>query len=269
MIPDFHLHSSFSDDSDADIFEMIKFAKSIGMNSFCITDHYDKDYPPDPDGLTFNLPCEEYYTEMCKVKEAVKADFDLKIGIELGVMRSTCDKLTAEADRFKDLDLIIQSSHIVNGCDPYYPEYFEGKDPTVCYRDYFESILYNVTHMKNYDVYGHLDYVLRYGPARENDTDITRYLDIFEAAFKTLIPEGRGIEINTGSLYRGLSYAHPKKELLSLYKELGGEILTIGSDCHDGKHIGYAFKETLEFVKAMGFKYICTYNKRKPEFHKL
>ena len=83
---------------------------------------------------------------------------------------------------------------------------------------------------------------------------------------KTIIDNGKGIEINTGSLYRGMDYAHPHPEILKLYKELGGEILTFGSDAHDNIHAGYEFKKARDLALALGFKYRTEFNKLQPEF---
>ena len=86
---------------------------------------------------------------------------------------------------------------------------------------------------------------------------------------KTIIEDGKGIEINTGSLYRGMDYMHPHIEILKTYKELGGEILTFGSDAHDLEHIGYGFDNAAEIAKSIGFKYYTTFRSMKPNFASL
>ena len=96
------------------------------------------------------------------------------------------------------------------------------------------------------------------------------YGDVFEAILKTIIEHGKGIEINTGSLYKNMTYAHPHPEILKLYKELGGEIITIGSDAHVPKYIGYDFETyARDILTATGFHYYCTFEQMKPVFHKL
>lgn len=91
-------------------------------------------------------------------------------------------------------------------------------------------------------------------------------MDVIEAILREIISSGKGIEINTGSLYRGMDYAHPHIEILKLYKELGGEILTFGSDAHDNIHLGYSFSDAAKLAKSLGFKYYCTYSQLKPTF---
>ena len=150
-----------------------------------------------------------------------------------------------------------------------YPEYFYDKTETEGYRLYFESILDNVTCIKDYDVYGHLDYVVRYGPSKSGNYIFKDYSDVFEAILKQIISDGKGIEINTGGLYKGLTFPHPKIEILKLYKELGGELITIGSDAHTPNYIGYGFDTAENLLKECGFKYYCTFKARKPIFHNL
>jgi histidinol-phosphatase (PHP family) len=270
MIPDYHLHSSFSDDAKTSIYDLIASAKALGMNSICITDHNDKDYPIHPDDdCTFQLDIDRYISEMQKVRDEAAPYFDLRIGVEQGVMPETAASLNDYSILHPGLDFIIASSHIVDNEDPYYPAFYEGRTEKEAYRRYFEAILQNVQVFHDFDVYGHLDYCLRYGPNKAARFDIHDYLDIFEAIFKIIIPQGKGIEVNTGSLYRGLDFPHPHIRTLELYQSMGGEILTLGSDSHDANHIGYGFAETADLLKAHGFRHYCTFRNRKPEFHTL
>ena len=115
-----------------------------------------------------------------------------------------------------------------------------------------------------------LDYAVRYCPSGESAFRFSDYADVFEAILKTIIEHGKGIEINTGSLYKNMTYAHPHPSILKLYKELGGEIITVGSDAHIPKYIGYDFETyARDILTATGFRYYCTFEQMKPVFHKL
>ena len=270
MIPDYHLHSSYSDDSEADIYDMVKSAQEKGLTSFCITDHYDRDYPAHyPDDFIFDLDTKSYMKDMLKIKKELEPTFDMRIGIELGVMPSTAEGLNSFTSEHPGIDFVIASTHIVDNEDPYYPYFYEGRSEKEAYGRYFETMLLNVSKFDDFSVYGHLDYCVRYGPNKNKYFDINDYKEIFEAAFKIIIPKGKGIEINTGSLYRGLDVPHPHKDILKLYKEMGGEILTFGSDAHSPEHIAYDFSNAALLAKSLGFKYYCTYNKLVPEFHEI
>lgn len=269
MIPDYHLHTEFSGDCNTEVRSLVNKAISLGMKEICITDHNDLDFPELPDDVDFNLDIDRYISYLRNIREEYKDRINIKIGVEQGVMPSTCEKLSSYSEKNKGLDFIICSSHFVDGMDPYYPGFFEKYSEKDGYRLYFETILYNVSNFTDYNVYGHLDYILRYGPNKDKTFLVSDYFEIFEEIFKKIIYNGKGIEINTGSLYRGMSFAHPNIELLKLYKELGGEILTFGSDSHDLNHIAYAFDEEAKKVKALGFKYYSTFENMNVKFLKL
>ena len=277
-IPDYHLHTLFSGDCETPLKDIIESALSKGLKSICITDHNDLDLPGEPhmdDGtpISFDLDIDAYIPEMQSLRESVLKDynFDLRIGLEQGVMPSTCKKLADYSKVHPELDFIIASTHIVDDMDPYYPEFWEDRDPMKCYMSYFETTLYNAENFSDYNVYGHLDYILRYGPCpkKKELVDIKPFMEIIEAILKAILDHGKGIEINTGSLYRGMDYSHPHTEVLKLYKELGGEILTFGSDAHDSIHIGHVFDAAADMARAMGFKYYCTFKNMKADYHNL
>lgn len=269
IFPDYHLHSQFSSDSKEIIENIITTAKSKGMNSICLTDHYDMDFPVEvmesPE-MDFNLDIESYYKHVSAIS-AKESDIDVKIGIELGVMESTTDKLTAYVDNHAELDFIISSIHVVDNMDPYYPIYFEGKTEKQGYDRYFELLLSCAKKFKSFNVLGHLDYILRYGPNKADNFKIADYCDLFKELFSIIVPDGKGIEINTGSLYKNLDFPHPHPDILKLYKEAGGEIITIGSDAHKAEYIGYGFNVARDLLLANGFKYYCTFDKQKPTFN--
>ncbi len=268
-IPDYHLHTEFSGDCETPIRDLIASARSKGLREICITDHYDRDYPEDAGDCSFELDFDRYFRTLTALRDELAPDFTLKIGIEQGLMPSTCESLSDFSAIYPMLDFIICSTHIVDGFDPYYPQYFEKWGEKEGYRHYFEEILYTVTHFTDYSVYGHLDYILRYGPTKAEHFRVDDYLEIFEAIFRAIIDQGKGIELNTGSLYRGMDFAHPHPALLKLYKEMGGQIITLGSDSHDLTHVAYRFDEGAELLKSLGFRYFATYTRLTPEFHLL
>lgn len=268
IFPDYHLHSEFSADCETNISNIITTAKEKGFTSICLTDHYDMDFPvlPEVPDITFELDYEAYYATLSKLRDTLLPDFDLRIGIELGVTDKNIAHVTEFAKAHSEYDFFIASSHIIDDMDPYYPSYFEGKTEIQAYRRYFESILYNVTHFKDYNVYGHLDYILRYGPNQADNFDIKDYRDIFEEIFKIIVYDGKGIEINTCSLYKNMAFPHPHSDILKMYKAAGGEIITVGSDAHYTKHIGYGFDVARDILLEHGFKYYTTFSKQKPTF---
>lgn len=263
---DCHVHSEFSSDSQTPLKELVTQALQKGMKYFYLTDHHDIDFPIEAaGGLDFQLNTPEYLNALASFKQEYEDQITIRTGVELGLMSHITDKLAAYTSTYP-FDFIIGSSHLVRGMDPYYPEYYKGRSQTAAYREYFESIYENIKAFHDYDVYGHLDYVVRYGPTKNADWDFKNYSDIFELILSTLIAEGKGIEINTAGLYKGLGYPHPHKDILTMYRKLGGEIITIGSDAHTADMLGYGFAQAEQLLLSCGFHYYALFQNRKPEF---
>lgn len=264
---DYHLHSSISGDSDAPMEDMILKGISLGLTHMCFTEHNDFDYPQSPDYPPdmFLLDTAAYRQDFLECRRRFKDRIHLCFGVELGLQPHLAQLNAAFAKR-GDFDFIIASSHICKHQDPYYPAFYEGRSEEAAYRAYFSSILDNIRVYHDFDVYGHLDYVVRYGPNRDRDYCYDKYKNILDPILKLLIEKGKGIEINTGGLKNGLLSPHPYPEVVKRYRELGGEIVTVGSDAHEPQYIGKAFSLVRELLKNCGFRYYTIFKARTPEF---
>ncbi len=265
MIGDYHVHTDFSSDCNSVPEELIEKAISSGMKEICFTDHVDLDYPPKNGERLFYIDTDEYFKRFRELKERYKNRLKIKIGLELGLNPSV-NGMNSELVRSADFDFIIGSSHIVNGIDPYYPEYWENRDTNEAIMSYYEAILKNVSIYEDYDVYGHLDYIRRYVRDKDyvyNDSD---FFEITDMIFKNIISKGHGIELNTRGLTDGITNFIPTISLLKRYHDLGGEIITLGSDSHYVKNLGYAFRTAKDILINTGFKYITTFENRTPSF---
>ena len=166
-------------------------------------------------------------------------------------------------------DFIIGSTHIVDQMDPYEPIYFETYPGKKGLLRYLEVILQNVKVYHDYCVYGHLDYAVRYCPDKNYQFVYQDYADLIEEILKTIIENGKGIEVNTGGYKYGLGYPNPHPDILKRYLELGGEILTIGSDGHCPEHMAYDFPKLRELLTSLGFRFYTVFQNQTPEFIKL
>jgi histidinol-phosphatase (PHP family) len=163
-------------------------------------------------------------------------------------------------------DFVIGSSHCVRSIDVYYPAFYEGRTEDEAYREYFEAILENVNSGADFDVYGHLDYIVRYGPNKNREYSYRKYAEVIDEILRQLIARGKGIELNTAGFKYGLGHPNPTEEILSRYHELGGEILTLGSDGHKPEHVAYDFEKIPQLLKNAGFSYYTVFRRREPEF---
>ena len=265
FITDQHVHSHFSDDSTESLDMIIQKAIQLGMRAICITDHHDVDFPVQTsDGMKFQLDIAAYEKELFEKKDKYVSQIDVRFGIELGLMTGSKQEIERVAGAYP-FDYIIGSSHLVRGEDPYYPSYYEGRTEKQAYRLYFESIYENLNNIKGYQSYGHLDYVVRYGPNKNENYFFHDYKDIFEVILKKMIEDGIALEVNTAGIANGLGYAHPIPEVLTFYKQLGGELITLGSDAHNASALGYEFEATRTMLLAKGYRYYMEYTDRKPK----
>lgn len=266
MLWDTHMHSQYSGDSDAAQDVMINAAIEMGLAGICFTDHLDIDYPEQPDLFLLDLP--NYTASVLAQREQYQNRLDIRLGIELGLQPHLAALHTDILSQYP-FDFVIGSSHVVHGFDPYFSKFYEGRLEEVCYREYFESILENIRAFDGFDVYGHIDYVVRYGPNRNEQYTYAKYSDVIDEILKLLIEKGKGIEINTGGFKYGLGHPNPTEEIIERYHELGGEIITIGADAHAPEHVAYDFAKVPEILKKAGFRYFTVYKERKPDFIKL
>lgn len=267
---DFHLHSSYSGDCGIPMEEMILSGIAKGLTTMCFTEHNDFDYPEEEGEPAdrFILQPDPYLYDIIRYREKYEDRIRILFGVELGLQPEVMRQNAVLAKSY-DFDFIIGSSHICHGKDPYYPSFFEGRSEEEAYYEYFSSIAENIRKFSNFDVYGHLDYVVRYGPNKDADYTYEKYRDVLDNILNLLIEKGKGIEINTGGVRSGLKELHPCTALLKRYRELGGEIITIGSDAHTPDRIAEHFERAENVLKDCGFKYYTVFEKRSPEFIRL
>jgi len=263
MFWDTHMHCHFSSDSSTPPEKMIQAAIEKNLDGICFTDHMDYDYQ-ESDMFLFDPVA--YFKELRPLREQYKNILPIHIGIEIGLQPHLKERYDALLNAY-DFDQVIGSSHVVHGLDPYYPQYFMERDEETGYREYFESILENLATCNNFDVYGHIDYIVRYGPNKNQYYTYEKYKDIIDEILKTLISMDKGIEINMAGFKYGLNHPNPTEDILKRYRELGGEILTLGADAHQPEHVAYDYHRLKDLLTNAGFSYYTVFKKRKPIFY--
>lgn len=263
MFWDQHMHCNFSGDSDALPEDMIKAGIAHGLSGICFTDHLDYDYPEEPN--IFLLDFDNYFKALSDLRKKYVDKISVNIGIELGLQPQAAGQNLAVAEKYP-FDFIIGSSHVVNHMDPYYPEFFAERNEDEAYMEYFESVLENINSGVDFDVYGHIDYVVRYGPNKNAFYTYEKFKDIIDEILTQLISKGKGIEVNTGGFKYGLGHPNPTEDIIRRYRELGGKIITMGADAHVPEYVAYEFGKTAQIIKNCGFKYYTVFKNRKAEF---
>lgn len=273
---DMHMHTWFSTDSEACPRDMADEAVRKGLKTICFTDHFDKDDLEWGEEGIFDV--DAYFVEMQKLQEEYAGKVNIRIGIELG-LRTYLKDYYEELTKKHPFDFVIGSVHNVpykkdaEGnilyTDPAAEKLFTDRTDKEAYRLMMETTLENVRTSDCFQTLGHLDYVVRYGKSREKEYSYTDYADIIDEILKLLIEKEKGLEVNSAGLKYGLPFAHPHPDVLKRYRELGGEIITIGADAHKPEHIAYDFAKAEEILKSCGFKYYTEFFEQKPVFKQL
>lgn len=265
------MHTSFSGDSIEPMENMIETAYLRNLSAICITEHMDIDYPDSAEspGTIFLLDADAYYSKFTKLRDKYLTlynnELEILFGVELGLQPHLASKHTEFIAKYP-FDFIIGSEHTTNRKDPYYPSFYEGRTEYESYCEYFEDIVRNLHVFSDFNSLGHLDYVVRYGPNKNKDFTYSKYSDLIDAILRLLIEKGIALEVNSSGYKYGLNNPNPCKEILLRYKELGGELLTIGSDAHDVSRIGADFAKVESLLQECDFKYYCYFKNRKPIF---
>ena len=283
MLADYHVHTSYSDDSEYPMEEVVKDAISLGLNEICFTDHVDygikRDWD-DPRGMLYrrggpgepermplaNVDYPGYAAEIEAMRSKYRNQITVRMGMEFGMQTHTIpqyEKLFAAYP----FDFIILSVHQVEDKEFWTQDFQRGRTQEEYNLRYYEEILALVQQYHHYSVLGHMDLISRYDNA--GAFPFERIRPIVTEILKTVIRDGKGIEINTSSYRYGLKDLTPSADILRLYYELGGRIITIGSDSHRKEHLGAYLTETADVLKGLGYKEIYTFDRMRPISHKM
>lgn len=259
---DFHMHSRVSFDGHDTGRAMAEAALAAGLKEICFTDHLDYDPLGQMGKLDFDT-------------EVYSAEYDsleipgLKIrrGAEFGMDSTNVAQFQKDMQR-RPFDFVLGSIHFVEDLDVYYDTYWNGKTVFQAERRYLEATLESVQLHNDFDVLGHLTYVskAKRHPA-PRPLPYEEHREIVDEILRILVRKGKGMEMNTSGMDRCGGYL-PTADIIRRFRELGGEIVTVGSDAHTSSRVGQYTFQVCDILKDI-FGYVCTFEDRKPIFHKL
>ncbi len=283
MKADYHVHTEFSDDSVYPMEDVVKDAIAMELDELCFTDHVDygikndwddgteikyrSGIPGEPENepiMNVNYPV--YYETYKRLQKEYGDKISLKLGMEFGMQAHTIEKYEKLFARYP-FDFIILSVHQVEDKEFWTQDFQRGRTQKEYNERYYEELLYLVQNYHHYSVLGHMDLIVRYD--KEGIYPFEKLKPILTEILKIVIADGKGIEVNTSSHRYGLKDLTPSRDILRLYRELGGRIITIGSDSHKKEHLGAYIEETKQELKSLGYKEYCTFDKMKPIYHEL
>ena len=259
---DFHMHSIVSFDGHDSPEAMLRAAEEQGLKEICFTDHID---------YFANVEKQEWVFDTAVYNAAYDSlhhpTVKIRRGMEFGLKPYNAPALKEDLKR-RNFDFVLGSVHFVDEKDVYFAEYWDGLTIFEAERRYLEEILACVQVHEDYDVLGHLTYIskCRAHPA-PRPVDIREHHEIVDEILRELVRKGKGMEMNTSGVDRCGDFL-PFDVYFRRFKELGGEIVTVGSDAHTASRVGQYTHRACEILKDI-FGYVCTFEDRKPIFHKL
>jgi histidinol-phosphatase (PHP family) len=261
---DYHVHTNHSNDCTFDMESYILPAIEKNLEGICFTDHVDIDYPGT--SIQFDLDYLKYTNEVKKLKDKYRDKLEILIGIEFGMQPHI---LEDDKSYFQDksFDYILGSIHAADKKELYGDDFTHAKSNHLGILDYFNDMIFCVKNFDSYNNLGHLDAISRY--VTKGSFLASKYMEYIEEVLRIVIQKGKGIELNTSGKRYSLPHFHPEPSIIKLYKQLGGEIITLGSDSHSPSTLGYGFEEAQYLLQDNGFKYYTIYRGGKPEFIKL
>lgn len=269
---DYHIHTRFSEDSLATPEECVADAAERGLGGVIFTEHLEFPPPPDWPEPAYHpgrvLDARAYQEAVSAVRDRWAGTLDVGLGAELGLEPHNLKALGPYLDTYDPgFDIVIGSLHSIRGVLVQLPEYTDPLGPQAASREYFGSLYAGVreaVQMRAFDVLGHLDLVKRsptFGVFRAGD-----HRELLREILVTIIREGLGVEVNTSGYRQPPGEPYPGLETLRLFRELGGEIVTVGSDSHRAATVGQESARALDFIRAAGFRRLALFRARHPTF---
>ena len=275
IFTDYHVHSDYSDDSWYLMEDVVKDAIKLGLAEICFTDHVDYGVKEDwqatdaylvgANKVVKNVYYDLYFTELARLKETYSDQIKLKTGLEFGMQMHTIPQFT-RLYHSHPFDFILLSVHQVDDQEFWTGEFQKGRSQQECYERYYDEMYQLVTTYKEYSVLAHMDLIRRYLDNEKDAFEQTK--EQIAEILKVVIKDGKGIELNTSSHRYGINGYTPSIEILKLYRDLGGSVLTIGSDSHKPEQLGFQIKEGQDLLRSLGFTELCTFEQMQPIFHR-
>jgi len=265
-----HVHCNISSDSKAPIESVVKSAIAKGLNGICFTDHVELFNPRvigKEDHETFDV-WQKSYQEIAQMRTNVGDEIEILHGMELSGIEMDVER-SKKYIQSPDIDFVLGSTHMIKGyvdfCFMTFPHIQFCKE---IMKEYLDTIIC-MAKLGLADSIAHVGYAQRYMVRQGFSVNLMDYEDQLRQLFIIMVQTGQGLEINTSGLRQGAGATFPNIGALRLYKELGGEIVTIGSDSHLAHDVGSHFKEAMDMLTEVGFKYAAVFRQRKAHFIKV
>ncbi|WHH58530.1 histidinol-phosphatase HisJ family protein [Petroclostridium sp. X23] len=261
---DYHMHSNNSPDGHHSVMEMCQRAVEAGMEEIAITDHFE---PVSGDKEFKYYSPQFYFFDVLKARAVFADRLKIKLAVELG-QPQLYPEYSIKLINSYSYDFVLGSAHKLPGDIDMGMLDYRNVDVRYYCKQYLRQ-LKHLAEWNQFDCIGHLDLPKRYSANYGVKISLMDYQEDLEEVLAIIIKNKKGIEINTSGLRQKMGQCLPSLDILKLYRKMGGQIITVGSDAHCAEDIGKGIKEAIQMAEEAGFRYITTYNQRKPEWKKI
>lgn len=256
---DYHMHSLHSSDGISSISDMCSKAVTAGLKEIAITDHFEpsignEKYP--------FYKYEKYFFHMIQAESVFEKLLKIKYSVELGQPHLFPESSLKLIESYH-YDYVLASAHKMKDNKDFGDIIYDDNNKEEYCVKYLKE-LKALVQWNKFDCIGHLDLVKRYAAQYNVKINFMDYKDQLEEILMILIKNGKGIEINTSGLRQHSKECLPGLDIVKFYRQLGGEIITVGSDAHRSEDVGKGIKEGIELAQTAGFDHMTVYSRRIP-----
>jgi histidinol-phosphatase (PHP family) len=265
---DLHVHSTLSADGESGIADHARRAAVLGLAEVGFCEHADFD----PRDQAYKYLDMARYDQEIRAVRATMPGVQVRKGVEITYQASLEDEIRAWLSEHA-ADYVVASVHLVEYADGWtlvsepraVTDYFKDHSQRQAYVPYFEELLRAVRCGLG-DVLGHFDLIKRYGTSQYGPFEPTCFEEEIREVLRSAVEKGVGLEINTSGWRQPPGEPYPALQVLRWYRELGGEILTVGSDAHHVDQLGAGISEALHLARVAGFRAITTFQAHQPQW---
>lgn len=261
-LSDCHTHSICSFDGRDSAAMLARHAVESGLHYLAITDHCE---------------CNEYFeknvrddiarsvTEIARTKVSLGGALRLRTGIELG--QPTQDRKAADdVLALANYDFVLGSLHNLRGEQDFYFLRYPDREYAAGLLDRYLTELYELVEQDLFDSLAHLDYPLRYMAGEVGmSLEYNGFPEKLDEILRLLAKNGKALEVNTSGLRQRIGRTLPDIHILRRFRELGGKLVTVGSDAHRWGDVGAGIEDAFDLLRECGFTSFAVYENRVPE----
>ncbi len=260
---DMHVHTDDSPDADIPANELVARGLNMNLAGIGFVAHVDLD----PEDYCYGGFEESIYNRSIDLarREAGNRILVLK-GIEVGEPHIYEEQVKNLVD-YSNYDFVTGALHSLAGIGMVLgSEIYADRDSLVIVEQYYNETLQMVKEA-DMDILAHMG-LFRRGLALaglEYDfNELELWPDTILHILEVIIDREIALELNTSGLRRKENITYPTMDILALYKNMGGQLITVGSDTHREPYIFYGLSEGRKLLIEIGFTETVFFRNRIP-----